>query len=243
MVYPQDGNSLAVYYDMTTSTRFKNISDYLASNWRPIGASCPEMEFNIVPFIEGMEIKAHFTARQAHRALELIRRSWGWYLNNPYGTESTLIEGYLEDGTFGYRANAGYENTYSYVSHSHGWSTGPTHALSTYVLGLQLTSPGGKTWVIAPQFGDLKSAEGGFTTNLGKFSVKWVIAGYGFALEYNVPKDTVGKLVLPASVGKVPKVTVNQRVLSTSQVVYDSSRGEITLDEQLGGVCQIKVSF
>ncbi|KUJ15977.1 glycoside hydrolase family 78 protein [Mollisia scopiformis] len=237
--YPQDGNSLALYYDMANSSSYKNISDYLFSNWGLIGASCPEMEFNIVPFIESMEIKGHFAAHQTTRALDLIRRSWGWYLNNPYGTESTFIEGYLEDGTFGYRANAGYQNTYSYVSHSHGWSTGPTHALSTFVVGLQLTSPGGKTWIIAPQFGDLKSVEGGFTTNLGKFSVKWILVDDGFVLEYNVPSTTSGKLILPASVGKTPKVRVNGGL--STQTTYDVSSGVVTIEKQPGGESRIQV--
>ncbi|KAF8848023.1 bacterial alpha-L-rhamnosidase domain protein [Acephala macrosclerotiorum] len=239
--YPQDGNSLALYYEMANSSHSQNISDYLASNWGPIGAKCPEMEFNIVPFIESMEIKAHLAAHQTTRALDLTRLSWGWYLNNPYGTESTFIEGYLEDGSFGYRANAGYENTYSYVSHSHGWSTGPTHALSTYVLGLQLTNPGGKTWVISPQFGNLKSVEGGFTTGLGKFSVKWVVADDGFALEYNVPSSTSGRLILPASIGRTPKVAVNGRLLA--QVVYDASNNIVTIENQLGGVSLVTVSY
>ncbi|CZR60718.1 related to alpha-L-rhamnosidase B [Phialocephala subalpina] len=239
--YPQDGNSLALYYDLANSSHSRNISNYLFSNWGPIGAKCPEMEFNIVPFIESMEIKAHLAAHQATRALDLIRLSWGWYLNNPYGTESTFIEGYLEDGSFGYRANAGYENTYSYVSHSHGWSTGPTHALSTYVLGLQLASPGGKTWVIAPQFGDLKSVEGGFTTNLGKFSVKWVAADNRFVLQYNAPSGTSGRLILPASIEQMPTITANGKLVA--QVVYDASKGLVTLENQLGGVSMIEVTY
>jgi hypothetical protein len=222
---------------MAYSSSFKNISDYLVSNWTPIGASCPEMEFNIVPFIESMEIKGHLSAHQSTRALDLIRRSWGWYLNNPYGTESTFIEGYLKDGTFGYRANAGYENTYSYVSHSHGWSTGPTHALSTYVLGLQLSSPGGKTWTIAPQFGDLKTAEGGFTTNLGKFSVKWIVTTGGFVLRYDVPSSTSGTLVLPVSVGQSPKVILNGK--ASRQISFDASSAVVTIDGQAGGKQEI----
>ena len=47
----------------------------------------------------------------------------------PDGTRSTFLEGYLADGTLGYRGAYGYLNDASYVSHAHGWSTGPTSAL------------------------------------------------------------------------------------------------------------------
>ena len=168
-IHPEDGNSLALYYDIADPSYFQTISSHLTINWGPIGAKCPELADNIVPYAESMEVKGHLAARQASCALKLIRLSWGWYLNNPYGTGSTCIEGYSQDRTFGYRAKSGYGGDYSYTSHAHGWSTGPTHALSTYVLGLQLTSIGGKTWSLAPQFGDLTSVEVGYTTPLGKF--------------------------------------------------------------------------
>jgi hypothetical protein len=46
---------------------------------------------------------------------------------------------------------------------------GPTHAQTSYIVGLQLTSPGGRTWTLQHQFGDLTHAEGKFTTPLGLF--------------------------------------------------------------------------
>jgi hypothetical protein len=51
-----------------------------------------------------MEVKGHLAARQATRALAFMRLSWGWYLNNPFGVNRTMIEGYLQDGTSGYLA-------------------------------------------------------------------------------------------------------------------------------------------
>jgi Bacterial alpha-L-rhamnosidase C-terminal domain len=217
---------------MAESSDYLAISTQLTTNWGPIGAKCPELPNNIVPYVEGMEVKGHLAARQATRALALMRLSWGWYLNNPFGVNSTMIEGYLQDGTFGYRAGAGgYGNDVSYTSHAHGWSTGPTHALSTYVLGLQLISPGGVEWVLAPQFGDLTSVEGGFTTNLGKFSAKWVLNSTGYTLEYDTPTATTGTLVLPA--GSSPTVTLDG--MEYADGVWNSSSGLVTLDNQLGG--------
>ena len=241
-VHPEDGNSLALYYDMANPSYFTNISNQLTTNWGPIGAKCPELTDNIVPYIESMEVKGHLAVRQASRALTLMRLSWGWYLNNPYGTGSTCIEGYLQDGSFGYRANSGYGGDYSYTSHAHGWSTGPTHALSAYVLGLQLTSPGGATWSLAPQFGDLTTVEGGYTTPLGKFSARWVLGGtVGYNLSYNVPTSTSGTLVLPASNARAPNVTLNGS--ANTNGTYDASAGLFTISDQSGGVYMVIVVY
>lgn len=241
-VHPEDGNSLALYYDMADSSYFQNISDQLTTNWGPIGAKCPELTDNIVPYVESMEVKGHLAVRQAVRALTLMRLSWGWYLNNPYGTGSTCIEGYLQDGTFGYRANSGYGGDYSYPSHAHGWSTGPTHALSTYVLGMQLTSPGGKNWSLAPQFGDLVSVEGGFTTPLGKFQASWKLDGsVGYTLSYDVPSGTSGTLVLPSSKEKAPNVILDGSVYTKG--IYDPTAGLVTIPNRSGGTHQVTVTY
>jgi Bacterial alpha-L-rhamnosidase C-terminal domain len=217
---------------MADPSTFLSISTQLTTNWGPIGAKCPELPNNIVPYVEGMEVKGHLAARQATRALALMRLSWGWYLNNPFGSNSTMIEGYLQDGTFGYRTgNGGYENDFSYASHAHGWSTGPTHALSTYVVGIQLLSPGGGTWMLAPQLGGLTSVEGGFTTNLGTFSAKWALNKDGYSLEYNMHSGTTGTLVLPAA--GIPTVTLDGKADTAG--VYNASSGLVTLGNQPGG--------
>jgi hypothetical protein len=169
-LHPQDANSMSLLFGVVpnTSTQAQSISERLTDNWTPIGAESPELINNISPFISGFEIQGHLTIGQTNRALDLIRRSWGWYLNNPNGTESTVIEGYLTNGSFGYRNYRGYYYDSSYVSHSHGWSSGPTSALTNYVLGLEVTGPAGSEWKFAPQFGDLTSVQGGFVTSLGK---------------------------------------------------------------------------
>lgn len=99
----------------------------------------------------------------------------------------------------------------SYVSHAHGWSSGPTSALTEFVLGLSITSPVGKTWKLSPQFGDLKSAEGGFVTRLGKFRAAWKLSGTGYMVDYQVPEGTMGVMVLP--VGKMARVLVDGMVM------------------------------
>ncbi|KAH7420150.1 Six-hairpin glycosidase-like protein [Cadophora sp. MPI-SDFR-AT-0126] len=240
-IHPEDGNSLALYYGMASFIHQESISDNLVTNWGPIGAKSPELKFNIAPFIESTEVKGHLAIGQTNRALDLIRRSWGWYLNNPYGTESTFIEGYLEDGTFGYRAFSGYENDYSYTSHAHGWSTGPTHALTNYVLGLQLVSPGGAEWILAPQFGDLRCVEGGFTTPLGKFSAKWRLIPGGYDLSFDFPIGTNGILRLPAGKTGQPTILLDEQQLDLDE--YDGSTGHAMLYGVQGGKTSIRVWY
>lgn len=210
-LHPQDANSMSILFGVVDSSqKAESVSSLLTKNWGPIGAVSPELTGNISPFISSFEIQAHLTIGQTERALDLIRRSWGWYINNPNGTESTVIEGYLWNATFGYRSDRGYDYDASYVSHSHGWSSGPTSALTNYVLGLTVTSPAGAAWKLAPQFGDLTSVEGGFTTSLGKYQAKWQRIGAGYKLEFDVPKGTTGQLVLPTlKFGVFPSINLD----------------------------------
>lgn len=220
-LYPQDANSMAILFNVTaTPNMTTEISDHLKEYWTDIGPASPELPDNISPFITSFELQAHFSIGKTNRALDLLRRTWGWYVNHPNGTGSTLIEGYRTDGTFGYRAERGYGNDPSYVSHSHGWSAGPTSALTNYIAGLTITGRSGSKWSIAPQLGDLQYAEGGFTTSLGRFRVAWqridAASSYsssasngttsitptfrdfaGYDVQIDTPLGTEGEVILP----------------------------------------------
>ncbi|KAI1263200.1 glycoside hydrolase family 78 protein [Xylariaceae sp. FL1019] len=199
-LYPQDGNSLAVVFGLVndTSDEAQGISTALTLNWMDIGANCPELPGEISPYISSLEIQAHILAGQPQRALDLIRTSWGWYLNNEFGTQSTMVEGYLINGTFGYRWDQGYSD-FSYTSHAHGWSTGPVTALTEGILGLSVTGLAGSEWVFTPAQGDLTSVEGGFTTSLGLFQASWSVDESGCPVSYavNTPDGTEGSLRIP----------------------------------------------
>ncbi|KAA8566913.1 hypothetical protein EYC84_010010 [Monilinia fructicola] len=208
-LYPQDANSMALAYSVSPLNTTSSISTQLLTNWSPIGAVSPELPNNIVACSSSIEVKAHLVSRNPARSLALMRLSWGWYLNNPFGTQSTYIEGYLSDGTWGYRSAHGYNGDDSYTSHSHGWGTGPVEVLVTGMVGIQLIGPGGSEWSFVPQFGDLERAEGGVTAALGKFSAGWSLTGKtGYAYWYDVPVETNGTLVLPAG-NVMPRVDVD----------------------------------
>jgi hypothetical protein len=204
-IHPQDGNSLAIYFGLVNdSSRATSISTYLTQNWTPIGPECEELPSNVSPFISSFEVQAHLLAGETGRALDLVRTSWGWYLDHPNGTQSTMIEGYLVDGTWGYRSpdNAGYDGDYSYTSHAHGWATGPVAALMEHVVGLSVTGRAGATWRLAPQVdgSGLDHAEAGFATKLGKFQAAWTVADDGsVTLEYSVPDGTSGDVIMPTN--------------------------------------------
>ncbi|KAJ6120009.1 hypothetical protein N7523_004289 [Penicillium sp. IBT 18751x] len=229
-LHPQDANSMAILFNVVDSERAASISDKLTKNWTPIGAVAPELPDNIASFISSFEIQSHFVVQRPDRALDLIRRSWGWYINNPNGTESTVIEGYLANGTFGYRSSRGYGYDASYVSHSHGWSSGPTSALTEYIVGLSVSSPLGMTWSISPQFADLEFAEAGFVTDLGKFQASWTRKSDHYTLNFTVPGGTVGNLTLPfVTASKKPSITINgDRV--TKHIVYADDTATFGVD-------------
>lgn len=237
-LHPQDANSMALLFGVVSGTQADSVSEKLTRNWTPIGAVAPELPGNISPFISGFEIQGHFRTGHSQRALELIRRSWGWYINNPNGTQSTVVEGYLQNGTWGYRWDRGYMDDPSYTSHSHGWSSGPTSALVNYVVGLAVTSPAGATWSLSPQFGDLAFAEGGFTTSLGRFQASWQRRrssrgstsglGYVLLLSFSAPHGTTGTVSIPCrdSRGR-PRIELDGQALE--QDVVRSADGTVTL--------------
>jgi hypothetical protein len=185
---PQDGNAWAIKANLTLSANQTSaISSALKSRWGTYGAPAPEAgtPLTISPFIGSFELEAHFIAEDGQAALDLIRTQWGFMLNDPRMTNSTFIEGFSADGSLHY---APYTND-PRVSHSHGWSTGPTSLMTFYVAGIHLTSSMGETWMISPTMGDLTTAEAGFVTPLGNFASS-VAATNGVVSELNFSTPT-----------------------------------------------------
>lgn len=192
--------------------RSERVSTYLASNWTPLGPINPEVSANvstISPFITSIELEGHFKIGHPERSLELIRSTWGWYLNNPNGTQSTVPEGYLANGTWGYRGDRGYRFDPSYVSHAHGWSSGPTSTLTEYLVGLRVVAPKGSKWELKPATFDAPGrVEAGFTTSLGKFSAKFETDNGTVNVQWDTPAGTEGLVQLP---GQIPLIVPGGR--------------------------------
>ncbi|KAF2028793.1 alpha-L-rhamnosidase [Setomelanomma holmii] len=201
---PQDSNTLALLYNLTTSpAQATSLSNALTRFWTPIGPVTPELPDTISPFISGIEVLAHFSAGQPHRALNLTRTLWSYLLDSPLMTGSTLAEGISANGSLYYRGNAGYKNDAAYTSLSHGWSTAPTIALSQCVGGLEVV--GWRRWRFRPMVGDLRNVRVGFEGPLGVFEIEWKVlqeedeeegGTWGFEANVSTPVGTRGTVEL-----------------------------------------------
>jgi len=203
---PQDGNALAVLFGISRDqNRTAAILRMLKQRWNRFGAVSAELPHTISPFIGSLEVAARFAAGDDQEALDLIRTEWGFMLRDPDGTRSTLLEGYLDDGSLGYRGDQGYEHDPSYVSHAHGWSSGPTSSLTFAVLGLTTTDIAGRAWSFAPHPGGLAFAQGGFTTSLGVLQASWQADAQGnvLAATLDAPAGSTGEIRLRLPAGGV----------------------------------------
>ncbi|GAA3259569.1 MGH1-like glycoside hydrolase domain-containing protein [Dactylosporangium siamense] len=206
-MYPQDGNSLAVWFGLTdTLAKAQSIAGNLASRWNQFGAPTPEKGNAIGTFPGSMEVQAHFAAGDDHNGLALIRREWGYMLNSPLGTGSTFWEGFNNDGTFDYGG--------SYLSLAHGWATGPTSALTFSVLGLAPDKQLG-SWRFVPHPGDLSTVEGRITLPQGALNGSWSrdVGAGTFTSHVDSPNGTVGTIGVPKLGGGNVTVSVNGTVV------------------------------
>ncbi|ETN18084.1 hypothetical protein PPTG_03793 [Phytophthora nicotianae INRA-310] len=199
-LHPQDGNSLAVRYNLTQSSeQAATVSESLAARWNEFGAVSPEGLGSISPFITSLEVEAHLRATpgNASLALEIIRRQWGYMLNT--FSNSTTIEAYYVTGELMYPFY-GLELG-AYISHAHAWSTGPTASLTLHVGGLSPVTDAGKTWEFVPHaagtgIGELQT---GYSLATGDFSVKWTTKDEDsfFQADIETPQNTTGSISVP----------------------------------------------
>ncbi|KAL0058593.1 hypothetical protein AAF712_014713 [Marasmius tenuissimus] len=207
-LHPQDGNSFAVVYNITTSDEQKRrISEGLTKNWNDIGPVTPELKDTISLFVSSWELNAHFEAGEPDRALDLIRRLWGYSLDGPNMGGTTIVEGLSANGSLYYRSQAGYNYDPAYTSLAHSWSTGPTHLLLNQLLGLRIVSSQGREWEMSPSVPTdsrerLTEVKGGFETKLGIFEGEWkVTAEDVIQIRVKAPVGTKGKIGLGKSHG------------------------------------------
>ncbi|GHH34921.1 hypothetical protein FHS35_005364 [Streptomyces umbrinus] len=206
-LYPQDGNSLAVWYGLTDSAaKSKSVIAGLGTRWGTYGPTTPEWGGNVSPFVGGMELNARFTANDDHGALDQIRRTWGHMLNSDIGTKSTFWEGIKADGGLAYGG--------SFMSLAHGWSSAPTSTLTFDVLGTAPESATG-AYRFVPHPGDLTSAEGRITLPQGAVNANWSRdpAAGTYSAHLTSPSGTNGRIGVPKFGGGNVTVSVNGSVV------------------------------
>jgi hypothetical protein len=205
-MYPQDGNSLAVWYGLTdTTAKSTSISQKLATRWNTFGAVTPEWG-GVHPFPGSMEVNAHLVAGDDYTALAQIRRTWGYMLNSPLGTKSTFWEGISADGSLAYGG--------PFMSLAHGWSSGPTASLTFSVLGIAPQAQIGQ-YRFVPHPGDLTSVEGRITMPQGAVNASWSrnAAAGTFNSQLVSPSGTTGTIGVPKFGSSGVSVSVNGAVV------------------------------
>ncbi|MEM5313041.1 alpha-L-rhamnosidase C-terminal domain-containing protein [Paraburkholderia sp. JHI869] len=190
----QDANALAISTGVapqgSASTILANLVQHLANPYGRLAFSADSGRTAVVsPFASDMEARARFGSGDTRGALSLISTLWGNMVAAGDNYTGTTWEAM---GTDGLPVSA-------QTSLAHGWSSGPTSAMSRYVLGVRPAAPGYKQWLIKPQPGDLQWAVGTVPTPFGAIGVKWGRSASGaFSAQIDVPAGTTGTIAIPA---------------------------------------------
>jgi alpha-L-rhamnosidase len=195
----QDANAMAVLFGVASHNQRSAILQRLAAALDtangPLAFSPGSTILSqiISPFISSFDAWARFENGDAAGALALIRTVWGHMRQGSPYYSGGVWEALAPDGSPATRESAGG----TFCSLAHGWASGPTSALSKYVLGVRPIQPGYKAWLSEPQPGDLTWAEGRVPTPYGPIKVKWKKTSQGLRLEIEVPNGTTGSVGLP----------------------------------------------
>jgi alpha-L-rhamnosidase len=219
----QDGNALAVLFGIAPKA---NDTTVLAALRRTLPSTPygPEpftanagYQGGVSPFVTTEEVAALFATGATATATALVRRLWG-YMDDP-GPDATGADWELvgADGSPGFGAE---------TSLAHGWSSGATADLSSYVLGVQPSTAGFRTWLVVPHPGSLSWVEGNVPTPHGPIEVRWAQdhSSGRFALQVTAPKGTRGSISVPVPASGA-RVTVSG---STTAPAHRSSRSILT---------------
>lgn len=139
-------------------------------------------EYHASPYMEKYVLEALFQMDQPVFAIERMKQRYEKMMNYPY---TTLFEGWdVGPGGFG----GGTIN--------HAWSGGPLTILSQKLCGIEPTSPGFKTFRVAPNMGPLKEASAAFETQFGFIRADIKKKGSRLSVKIEVPQGTTAEVVL-----------------------------------------------
>jgi alpha-L-rhamnosidase len=214
----QDANSLAVLFGVAPKDRDATILAALAKTLpsTPYGplpfTANAGYKAAVSPFVTNEEVGALFTNGDASSATALLRTLWG-YMDGPgpnyTGADWELVGSHGAPG-FG-----------DFTSLAHGWSSGATADLSSYVLGVEPTTAGFRTWTLEPHPGTLAWAEGDVPTPHGTIDVRFAQDPRSgpSALQVTAPPGTEGTVSLP-----VPRSGAVVTIRSTTHGRHGRSR-------------------
>ncbi|MGH3296605.1 MAG: alpha-L-rhamnosidase C-terminal domain-containing protein, partial [Trebonia sp.] len=187
----QDANALAVVFGIAPAADVPRILNALKSLWGPHGSepySGTTYSNLISPFITAFEVEADYLAGDTSDAERLLSLTWDQMIDpgNPFYT-GTMWENIGPDGTA----------TESRTSLSHGWASGPTPIMTSYVLGVQPVAPGYQTFTVDPHPGSLRWAQGAVPTPYGQITVRWERNGPRLSVTVAVPPRATAFITLP----------------------------------------------
>jgi alpha-L-rhamnosidase len=190
----QDANALAVLTGVVSqgsaATVLANLAQRLANPYGRLAFSTDSGRTAVVsPFASDMEVRARLASGDTRGALSLIGTLWGNMIADGDHYTGAVWEALGADGL----------PVSAQTSLAHGWSSGPTAALSRYVLGVRPVAAGFRQWLVKPQTGDLQWVVGTAPTPYGALSVKWGRSTSGtFRMDVDVPSGTTGTIAIPA---------------------------------------------
>ncbi|MGN0002588.1 MAG: alpha-L-rhamnosidase C-terminal domain-containing protein [Sphingobacterium composti] len=146
-------------------------------------------------------LEAMAKAGKYQEAMNIISEYWGAMLdlgattfwedfNMDWIPNASRIDELVPEGKVDIHGDYG---AYCYVGHRHslchGWASGPTAWLSEHVLGVKVVEPGGRTYKITPNLGDLEWVEGTFPTTYGPIYIQHKRQGNKIISDIKAPKE------------------------------------------------------
>jgi len=192
----QDANALAVVYGVAPESADATIMAALAralpsTPYGPLPFSnAAGYRRAVSPFVTNEEVEARFETGDDGAAMSLLQTLWG-YMDAP-GPDDTSADWEVV-GAHGAPALG------AFTSLAHGWSSGATADLSSFVLGVQPSSAGFRTWSLRPHPGSLSWVEGNVPTPHGTIAVRWAQdhSSGRFTLQVGAPGHTTGTISVP----------------------------------------------
>jgi hypothetical protein len=191
-VHAEDGTAFALLAGLATTAQATSVLTYIDRTMRKsYGNAMADVagwhgpnwgdgdNDRVYPFIGYFEVAARYAVGADASAVELIRREWGFMATRKPGTMWETI------------SPGGFGTVDGNPSWDHGWSSGAAPALTTWVLGVQPTSPGFATFTVTPHPSGLTSARGIVPTPRGPILVSWQASGGRVSVQVDAPAGTV----------------------------------------------------
>jgi hypothetical protein len=208
--HTQDAQVEAVLDGVVTGDQAASALSFISSHLRTTygvmngeSSNDPYMSPYISPFISSTELLARLALHDTSGALDLLRREWGHMVDTDPNTTVWERMDFTGDAAGApYQVTSGVIPPNSpagrgFTSLAHGWAGGPVAALSGYVLGIRPTAPGFSSWIVEPQVGDLRFAQGQAPTPHGPIVSRWRRGRGSFVLTAGGPRRTTGQVAVP----------------------------------------------